>query len=124
MIHSTTSSHSPLQTDAQQRLRLYRKLHGQFLEYFLAESIDNHRYRIFFRQTSLPAIEQLVFADFLSGCFVFDRCGWIFHFHVGKGMCTAAVPHQQGITLGVVACIFSILEYLNLAAIGILATAC
>ncbi len=62
--HKTLLSNRPFQTNSQQRLRLHRKLHRQFLKHFLTKSIHNHRYRIFGRQAALLTEKQLILADF------------------------------------------------------------
>ena len=47
VIRPGASADGTLEADAQQFLGLYGKLHGQFAEHFLAESIHDHGYRIF-----------------------------------------------------------------------------
>src|SRR5690349_5460725 len=63
-------SDTSFETHAQQFLGFHRELHGQFAEHFLAEAVHDHRYRVFRRDTALPAVENLVFPDLRGGCFV------------------------------------------------------
>src|SRR5690606_11879002 len=46
-------TYAAFKADAKQILRFDRKLHGQFLENFLAEAVDDHRYGIFGREAAL-----------------------------------------------------------------------
>ena len=84
-------THRPFQTQAQQRLRFHSKFHRQFLEHFLAKTVDDHRHGVFRRQAALLTEKQLVFADFGGGGFVLDLRRRLFDFYVGKRMRAAPV---------------------------------
>src|SRR5690348_5009705 len=52
---------------------------------------------------STCAVEDLVFADLAGAGFVLDGGGRVFDFDVGEGVGSAAVAHEHGVALGVVA---------------------
>ena len=116
----TQSADAALQADAQQGLRLDCKFHRQLLEYFLAEPIHDHGYRIFRGNTPLHAEKQLILADLGSRGFMLHLSRWLPDFHVREGMGSTLVTNQKRIALGIVAGILGTLEYLDEAPIGIL----
>ena len=83
---------SPFEADFQQGLGLYRKLHWQFPEHLLAESVDDHGHGVLFGNAALQAVEQLVLADPRCGGFVFDFRRGIAHFDVGKVCAPQPLP--------------------------------
>jgi len=100
------STDGAFQTDTEQLACLGREFHRQFLEHFHAETVDNHRHRVLFREAAAATVEQLVFADFRRCSLVFRPCRGVAHFDVRKGVCRAAVTDQQGVALRVVARVF------------------
>ena len=86
-----------------QPLRFYREFHRQFLEDLFAEAIDDEADRVFFGEAALHAVEDLVFADFCGGRFVFDLCAGVLHHQVGEGVRAAIATDKQGVALGEVA---------------------
>ena len=77
-----------------------RKFHRQFLEDFFAEAVDDEADRVFFGQAALHTVENLVFADFGGGRFVFDLRRRVLHHQVGKGVGAAVATDKQGVALG------------------------
>src|SRR5919109_5390085 len=65
-------SNAALQADAQELLRLDGEFHRQVPEHFPAEAAHDQIHRILGRQPALPAIEDLVLADFRCRRFVLD----------------------------------------------------
>src|SRR3546814_8343972 len=63
------------------------KLHGQFLENFLAEPVHDHRNGVFRGQAALHGIKQLVFTDTRSRGFVLDAGRRVLHLHGREGVC-------------------------------------
>src|SRR5512135_2739278 len=117
------SADAALEADSKQFLGLDREFHRQLLEHFLAETIDDHRYRVLGGYAALHAVEQLVLADARGGGFVLDLRARVAHLDVREGMRAAALAQQQRVALGVVARAFRPRQHLHQAAIGILAVA-
>src|SRR5690348_10710379 len=71
-ISSMTSSlaDTTLQANAQELLGFHREFHGQFLEYFLAEAIDDDGNRVFCRKAPALAVKKLILPDARSRGFV------------------------------------------------------
>ncbi len=109
------------EADSQQFLGLDREFHRKLAEHFLAEAVHDHRHRILGGQTSLLAIEDLVFPDLGSRRFVLDGRRGVAHVEVGEGVRAALVPDQHRIALRVVACVRCVLENLDLPAVRVLA---
>src|ERR1043166_4970198 len=101
--YSPSLPDAPLERDAQQLLCFERELHRQFLEHFLAESAHDHGDRVLGGQSALLEIENLVFADLGGRRFVLDGRRAVSDFHVWERVRAAAIPHQHGIALRVVA---------------------
>ena len=76
-----------------------RKFHRQFLEDFFAEAVDDEADRVFFGESALHAVENLVFADFCGGRFVFDLRRRVLHHQVRKGVRAAVAADEQGVAL-------------------------
>src|SRR5579872_3909245 len=112
-------SNASFETDAQKLLGFHREFHGQFAEYFLAETVHNHRHRIFGGDAALPAVENLVFADFGSGCLVLHLRRRVLHFQIWEGVSAALVAEQERIALRVVARAGSRFQNLHAAAISV-----
>src|SRR5688572_14934698 len=58
------SANAAFQADAQKLLSFNRKLHRQFAEHLFAKSTDDQIDGILRRDTALPAVKKLIFADF------------------------------------------------------------
>ena len=101
MLHTKSFrlAHASLETDAEKLLRFNRKFHRQLFEYLFAEAVDNHIDRIFRRNAPLPAVEQLIFADFRRRCLVLHLRAIVEHFEVRKSMRAALIAQEQGVTL-------------------------
>src|SRR5438132_705944 len=70
---------APLQTHAQQLLRLDREFHRQFAEDRLAEAVDDHADSVLRAEAALLAVENLVLADLRRGGFMLDGGAGILH---------------------------------------------
>ena len=105
--------------ERQQLLRFYRKLHGQLLEHFFTESIDDGGNRILPRDASLLEIEQLLLADLGGRRFVFQLNGTVGGLDIGKSMRAALITHQHAVALRVVAGIGRTLTDLDQATIAV-----
>src|SRR5437667_320246 len=57
-------AYAPFQAHAQQLLCFHRKLHGKLTEHFLAKAVNDHGYSVLVGDAALPAVEDLVLADF------------------------------------------------------------
>src|SRR5689334_16018321 len=79
-------ANASLQADPEQPGGFDRELHRQLLEHFLAEAVDDHRHRVFGRQTALALIEDLVFADLGCGRFVLHDRRAVAHVDVREGV--------------------------------------
>src|SRR5437016_1591328 len=75
-------SDTSFQADAQQLLRFDGKFHRQFLEDFLAKTVDDHVHGVLRRDAALVAVENLVFADLRRGRFVLDARRLVLHLDV------------------------------------------
>src|SRR5437016_4841587 len=95
-------SDTAFQADAQQLLCLNGKLHRQFAEHALAETVDDHGNRIFRLKAPLAQVKELVLADLGRRSLMFHPGGRVPHFDVGKGMRTALVADQQRVALRVI----------------------
>src|SRR5580700_2806846 len=84
-------SDTSFETDSQQLLSFHGELHGQLAEDFFAESVHDHGDRVFSRNTALPAIENLVFADLGSRRFVFHLRRSVLHFQIRERVRAALV---------------------------------
>src|SRR5215469_10350989 len=105
LLRPTTNdvlSHTTFQAHAQQLLRFDRKLHRKLAEYALAETVHDHRNRVFGFQSALAQIEELFVANLGSRSFVLHARARIPHLDVWKGMRAALVADQQRITLRVI----------------------
>src|SRR5260370_2699284 len=58
------STDAALEAHSEQLLRFDSEFHRQLFQDFLAEAVDDHPYRVLRAEPTLPAIEQLVLADF------------------------------------------------------------
>src|SRR5262245_27335458 len=68
MLRSGTElTNAALQAHAEQPRRLHRELHRQIFQHFLAEAVDDHRYRVLGREPALLAVEELFLADLPRG---------------------------------------------------------
>src|SRR5438270_375678 len=72
------------------------------MEPFLAEAIHDHRNRVFSREPALPAIEDLVLANFRGGGLMLHYRATVAHVDIGKGVSHALVPDQHRVALGVI----------------------
>src|SRR5450432_1406538 len=79
----TWLTHASFETHAEQFLRFHGELHGELAENFLAESMHDHGHGIFARDAALAAVEDLVFADFRGGGFVFYLRRGVAHLQIG-----------------------------------------
>jgi hypothetical protein len=104
-------------------LGFYRKLHGELVENFLGVSVNDQGDGRLHIQTSLLAIENLVFSNLAGRGLVLGPCGGVFDFDVGEGMRPASVSHEQGIALAEVASIFGARTHSHQSAVGIMALA-
>src|ERR1035437_429556 len=82
--------------------------------------MHDHRHSIFTGDAALAAVEDLVFADFRGGGFVFHLRRGVAHFQIGEGVRAALIAEQQRIALRVVARAGGGLQNLDAAAIGVL----
>ena len=88
---------------AEELLCLDRELHRQLAQHLLAESVHDHRDRVFLGDAALAAVEELVLADLRGGRLVLDGRAGVLHLDVGEGVRAALVAEQQRIALAEVA---------------------
>src|SRR5262249_895993 len=100
---SITSPHASFEADAEQLLRLDRKLHRQLAEDLFAEAVDDHIDGILGREAGLPAVEDLVLANLRGRGLVLDPCGAVLDLEIREGVRAALVADQQRVALRVVA---------------------
>src|SRR3989441_9338125 len=91
------SADAALEADAEQLLRLHGKLHRQLAEDFLAEAVHDHRDGVLGLETALPAIEQLVLADFRRRGLVLEPRRAVLDLDVREGVGPAGAAHEQGV---------------------------
>src|SRR5215510_6383556 len=60
---SGISTDAAFEADADELLGFDGEFHGELLQHFLAEAVDDQGHRVLGRQAALPAIEELVLAD-------------------------------------------------------------
>src|SRR6185437_9938111 len=123
MMVGARSADAALERDTEQRLRLERKLHRQFLEDFLAEAGDYHRYGLFGAQSARLQIEDLVLADLRRRRFVLDDRAVVADFDVWERVRAAAVADEHRVALGVVAGALGPRQHLYASAIRVVALA-
>src|ERR1700730_697547 len=70
------------EADGEQLLRFDGQLHGELLQHFLAEAVDDQRQRVLLLEAALLAIEQLIVADLRGRRLVLDPCRRVAHFDV------------------------------------------
>ena len=99
-------THTSFQLQLNQLLRFNREFHRQFLEYFLAKTIDDQTHRILSADAALLAIKKLILTDFRGAGFMLDLRGRVLHLDIREGMRAAAVAHQQRIALRMIAGVF------------------
>src|SRR5260370_17434432 len=58
------STDAALEAHSEQLLRFDSEFHRQLFQDFLAEAVDDQRYRVLGAEPTLPAIQQLVLPDF------------------------------------------------------------
>src|SRR5687768_9815040 len=109
----------PFQSDTEQLLRLERELHRQLLEHFLAEPAHDHRDRLLGAEAALLQVEDLVLADLRRAGLVLDDRVLVRHLDVREGVRAAAVPHEHGVALRVVARAVRLRQHLHLAAVRV-----
>src|SRR5947209_7928766 len=66
-------SHTPLEADRDQLLRLDGELHWQLLQHVANEAVDDQSRCLFAREPALLAIEELVLGDFRRGRLVLEH---------------------------------------------------
>jgi hypothetical protein len=120
LTRSITSPHAAFERHAQQLLRFYRKLHRQLPEYFLAETADDQSDGVFRRESTLPAIEDLVFADLGRRRLVFDARGAVLDVEIRERVGAALIADQQRVALRVIPGAACVLGDLDQAALGVL----
>src|SRR5215831_18758342 len=84
-------TNASFETDAEQLLRLHRELHGKFAEDLLTESMHDHGDGVFAGKAALPAVKNLVLADFRSGRFVLHLRRSILDFEIRKSVGAALI---------------------------------
>src|SRR5918995_6525778 len=90
------------QTDSEQLLGFDRKLHGQLLEDFLTEAVDDHGNGVLGVEPALFEIKDLIFADLGRRGFVLDGGGGVLYIDIRKRVSATAIADQHRITLRVV----------------------
>src|SRR5687768_7119742 len=123
LTRSITSPHASFEAHAEQLLRLDREFHRQLPEDLPAETVDDHVHRVFSRESPLPAVEDLILANFRRRRLVLHPGGAVLDFEIGKGMRAALIADQQRVALRVVAGPARPLGNLHQPAIGILTVA-
>src|SRR2546428_10295339 len=96
------SANAAFEADAQEVLGFDGELHGQLLEDFPAEAVDDHRDRVFGGQAPLLAVEDLILADLRRGGFVLHDRRAGAHVDVGEGVGAALIPDQHRVALRVI----------------------
>ena len=76
---------------------------GSLLNTSRQKAGDNHRHGIFWRNSPLGEVEQLVFPNLGGRCFMLHPGGVVLHLDVGEGVGARGVADQHGVTLGVIA---------------------
>src|SRR2546425_5992102 len=104
------STDAPLETDAEQPLRLHGELHRQLLEDFFAEPVDDHGHRVLGRQAALLGVEDLVLADLGGGRLVLHDRRAVADVDVGERMRATLVADQHGVALRVIAGVVGALQ--------------
>src|SRR4051794_26374784 len=115
------SAHTSFETDAEQFLGLDREFHRQLLQHLAAEAVDDGAHRFLFRQTALPAVEELLLADLRRRRLVLDARAAVLHLDIGHGMAAALRADEQAVALRMVAGVLGARLDADQAAIGVLA---
>ena len=104
----------------QQFLCLDGELHGQFVHDLFGIAVDDESDSVLHADTSLLAVEELVFVDFAGRRFVLNGGGGVGYLHVGESVCAAFIAQEQRVALAVVACVGGVGSDLDESAVGIL----
>src|SRR4051812_11719213 len=88
-------SNTSFECNSEELLRFERELHRQLLEYFLAETGDDHRHRLLAGQSALLEVEDLVFPDLRRGRFVLHDRRLVRDFDVRERVRAAAIPDEH-----------------------------
>src|SRR5690348_9623939 len=122
MLHTKSFrlAHATLEANAEKLLRFNSKFHRQLFEHLFAKAVDDHIDGIFRRNAPLPAVEQLILADFRRRCFVLHLRAIVEYFEVRKSMRAALIAEEQGVTLRIISCPLGGFHDLYQSAIGIL----
>ena len=101
-------TYGAFQRDGEKLLRFDSELHRELIHDFFGVAIDDEADSLLDSDTTLLAVEDLIFADLARGSFVLDDCGVIVYMDVGEGMSATAVREQKAIALRMVASVLCI----------------
>src|SRR6185436_19295003 len=113
-------SHRAFQLQSQQARRFHCKLHRELQEHIFTKTVDDERYGVFLRDATLHQIEQLLFADFRSRCFMLDLRGIVHYFDIRKSVRATVTANKHRVALRIVARVLSLRHDLHQAAIAII----
>src|SRR5262249_55067997 len=98
---------------------LYREFHRQFAEDLLAESVDDHRDRVFRRNAALIEIEDLLLADLRCRSLVLDLRRIVTDLDVRESVRAGMAADQQAVALRLIPRSLGLRQYLHQTAIAV-----
>ena len=98
-IRGLASTDAAFEAHAEQFLRFHGKLHRQFFEHFLAETVDDHVHGVLGGDAALVAVKDLVFADLRRGRFVLNGSRRVLHLDVGERVRPALRADEHRVAL-------------------------
>ena len=101
-------TYGAFQRDGEKLLRFDSELHRELIHDFLSVAIDDEADCLLDSDTTLLAVEDLIFADLARGSFVLDDGGIIVYMDIGEGMSATAIREQKAIALRMVASVLCI----------------
>src|SRR6187399_1217013 len=99
VMRSMGLANGSFETEAEEFLRFDRELHRQFLDDFLAETVDDHRDRVLGGEAPALEVEDLIVADLGGGGLVLHLRAGVLHVDVGEGVRAAVRAEEKGVAL-------------------------
>src|SRR5919199_946585 len=112
-------SHTVLELQSEQALRLDGELHRQLAEDVLAEAVDDQGDGVLLRDAALLEVEELLLADARGRRLVLDARRVVHHLDVGEGVRAAAASDEHRVALRVVARALGAGENLHQPPVGV-----
>ena len=116
----TELSYAAFERNSKKFLGFNRKFHRELVDDFLGITTDNEVDGIFHGNTTLLAVEKLVFRNFRCGGFVLYDGVVIVYINVGEGVCSTGGAEEEGVARGIVARSVGFFGHTHQSTIGVL----